>query len=226
MSTELVDPAIRRQILRAATAIAVATATVGMSFGALASAKHLSLLQAVVLSAFAFTGASQFALVAVLAGGGTAASAVTVALLLAARNGLYAVRLTPVMCWRGWRRLLGAHLTIDETTAMATALTEPAQMRLAFWATGVSLWVLWNLSTVVGVVAGSVLGSPEKWGLDVAFPAAFLALLAPQLRTPRAVVTALVAALVALMLVPVTSVGVPVLAAAATVVPLSLWRRG
>jgi len=224
VSTDVVEPAARRVIVRDALVIALATATVGLSFGALAAAKNLSLLQAAVLSAFAFTGASQFALVAVLGSGGTTASAVSVALLLAARNGLYAVRMTPLMGWRGWRRVLGAHLTIDETTAMATARTQPAEIRLAFWATGILLWLLWNLSTLVGAIVGSALGSPERWGLDVAFPAAFVALLAPQLRNRRAVVTAVVASLVALLLVPVAAVGVPVLAAAATVVPISLWR--
>lgn len=221
-----IEPEVRRQIISAAVAVALAVAAYGLSFGALAVAAHFSLAQAVVLSAFAFTGASQFALVGVLGGGGTAASAVSVALLLAARNGLYAVRMTPLMGWRGWRRLLGAHLTIDETTAMATARTQPAQIRLAFWATGIALWLLWNLSTLAGAAAGAAIGSPQRWGLDVAFPAAFLALLAPQLRTPRAVATAVLAVVVTLALVPVSPVGVPVLVAAATIVPIALWRRG
>ncbi|MEP7056137.1 MAG: AzlC family ABC transporter permease, partial [Actinomycetota bacterium] len=142
-----IQPDVRRGILRDAFAISFASATIGMSFGAIAVSRHLSIAQAGVLSAFAFTGASQFALVAVLGGGGTTASAVSVALLLGARNGLYAVRMTPLMGWRGWRRLIGAHLTLDETTAMATARTRPSESRLAFWATGIFLWSLWNVST-------------------------------------------------------------------------------
>lgn len=220
-----VDPAVGRRIIRDAVTVAVAVGAYAMSFGALAVAAHFSIAQAAVLSAFAFTGASQFALVGVLGSGGTAASAVSVALLLAARNGLYAVRMTPAMRWRGWRRLLGAHLTIDETTAMAMARTEPAELRLAFWATGISLWLLWNLSTVAGALAGSLIGSPQRWGLDVAFPAAFLALLAPQLRTPSAAVSAIAAVVAALVLVPIAPVGVPILAAAVTVLPISVWFR-
>lgn len=222
---DLIDPADRRRIVRDAVAVAVAVAAYGLSFGALAISAKFSLAQAAVLSAFAFTGASQFALVGVLGGGGTAVSAVSVALLLGARNGMYAVRMTPLMGWRGWRRVAGAHLTIDETTAMATARSKPAQIRLAFWATGIAVWVLWNASTLLGALAGSVIGEPERWGLDVAFPAAFLALLVPQLVTPRAVATAIVAVAVTLLLVPIMPVGVPVLAAAATVVPLTLWWR-
>ncbi|MEO6714747.1 MAG: AzlC family ABC transporter permease [Mycobacteriales bacterium] len=219
------DPMIRRGIVRDALAVAVATAAYGLSFGALAVAADFSVAQAAVLSALAFTGASQLVFVAILGDGGTALAAVSVALLLGARNGLYAVRLTPLMQWRGWRRVLGAHLTIDETTAMATARDDPAQTRLAFWATGILLWTLWNLSTVIGALAGNAVGSPETWGLDVAFPAAFVALLAPQLRTRRAIVTAVTAVLVALVLVPFAALGVALLAPALVVVPIAWWWR-
>lgn len=215
----------RHSIIRDAVAVGVAVAAYGLSFGALAVASGFSVAQAATLSAFAFTGASQFAYIGVLGGGGTAASAISVALLLGARNGLYAAGLTPLMAWRGWKRIAGAQLTIDESTAMATARQSPAEGRLAFWATGISVFVLWNLSTLLGAFAGGRVGSPERWGLDVAFPAAFLALLAPQLRGRRAVVTAGVAVLVTLALVPLAPVGVPVLVAAATVVPIALWGR-
>lgn len=215
---------VRRRIIRDAVAVALAVAAYGVSFGAIAVNSGFSVPQASVLSAFAFTGASQFTLVGILGAGGTAASAVSVSLLLAARNSLYAVAVTPLMRWRGLRRLLGAHFTIDETTAMAVARPDPQEARLAFWATGFALWTLWNLSTLAGALAGSGLGNPEKWGLDVAFPAAFVALLAPQLRGRRAVATALAAVVVTLVLVPSMPYGVPVLAAAATVVPAALWR--
>lgn len=207
-------------------AVAVAVAVYGMSFGAIAVGEGLHVGHAAVLSAFAFTGASQFALVGVLGAGGTAAGAVAVALLLGARNLLYAVRMTPLMRWRGAARLLGAHLTIDETTAMATARSDPREMRLAFWATGAALWTLWNLSTVIGALTGAALGDPERLGLDVAFPAAFLALLAPQLTTMRARLTAVAAVVVTLATVPIAPVGVPVLVAALTVVPAGLRQTG
>jgi 4-azaleucine resistance transporter AzlC len=218
------DALVRRGIIRDALAVAAAVAVYGLSFGALAHSEGLSVPQASVLSAFAFTGASQFAFVGVVGAGGSAFGAVAVALLLGARNLLYAVRLTPLMRWRGATRLLGAHLTIDETTAMATAQSGPPAARLAFWATGGALWLLWNLSTLLGALAGSLVGSPERLGLDVAFPAAFLALLVPQLTTTRARLTSVGAIAVALALVPVVPIGVPVLVAALTVVPAALWR--
>ena len=55
------------------------------------------------------------------------------------------------------RRLLAAQLTIDESTAMSAAQTDPAPQRLAFWITGVSVYVFWNLGTLLGASAGTAI---------------------------------------------------------------------
>jgi predicted branched-subunit amino acid permease len=122
--------------------------------------------------------------------------------------------------------VVGAHLVIDESTAMTLAHEDdPGARRLAFWATGLAVFVLWNVATLVGAVAGQALGDPADLGLDAAVPAAFLALLWPRLtdRTTRGVAVA--AALVALLLVPVTPAGVPVMASALVAVAAGIvWR--
>ena len=158
-----------------------------------------------------FTGASQFALVGVLGAGGGALAAVAGAVLLGTRNLLYAVRLADLLGLRGGRRVLAAQVTIDETTAMATGA--PAALSgLAFWATGASVYVLWNLATLAGALGAGVV-DPAALGLDAAVGAAFLGLLAPQVRDRPAVVVALAGAAVAALAVPVTPPGVPVLLA-------------
>lgn len=170
-----------------------------------------------------FTGASQFALVGVLGAGGTAVSAVAGALLLGARNTLYAVRMASLVPQRGPRRLLAAQLTIDESTAMATAAPERLA-GTAFWATGTTIYLLWNLMTLLGAVGAAQLGDPRALGLDALVPAAFLALLWPQLRDRGRVATAAGGAVIALLAVPLTSPGVPVLLAGLAVVPLLVRR--
>jgi predicted branched-subunit amino acid permease len=212
----------RREILRDSLAVAVSVVPYALSFGALSSQAGLSLAQTGVLSAFGFTGASQFAFVSSLHAGGTAAGAIALAWLLGARNGLYAVRMTQLMRWRGRRRVLGAHLTIDETTTMALGRDDPTHARAAFWTTGVLLWVLWNSSTLLGAWAGSEITDPQAWGLDAVIPAAFLALLLPQLRSRRPIVAASAAAAVTLAVAPVTPLGVPVFVAVLIAVPLAL----
>jgi predicted branched-subunit amino acid permease len=210
-------------VLRDAVGIGVAVGAYGLSFGAAAVTAGLSALQACVLSLLLFTGASQFALVGVLGAGGSAVAAVAGALLLGTRNTLYAVRLASLVPVRGLRRAVAAQLTIDESTGMATAA--PAGLApTAFWATGASVYVLWNLATLLGALGAARLGDPARLGLDAAVPAAFLALLAPQVRTRPLLAAALAGALVAAAAVPLTPPGVPVLLAGLVVLPLLVRR--
>jgi 4-azaleucine resistance transporter AzlC len=196
-----------------ALGIGVATGVYGISFGVLAVAAGLSPAQACAMSLLVFTGGSQFAAVGVIAAGGAASTAVLNALLLAVRNAAYGLSLASLLRGSWPRRALAAQLVIDESTAMARAQEDPADARGAFWMTGLSVFVLWNLGTLAGAVAGSGLGDPAALGLDAMFPAAFLALLAPQLRQPGAPAAALAGALIAVVLLPLTPSGIPVLAA-------------
>jgi len=178
-----------------------------------------------VMSMLVFTGASQFAFVGVLATGGGALAAMAPAVMLAMRNAAYGLSLVTVLRGPLRRRALEAQLVIDESTAMARAEDDPGAARRAFLATGVSVWICWNAGTLAGALLGGGLGDPRALGLDAMFPAAFLALLAPQLRRPGAPVAALAGAVAALALVPFAPAGVPVIAALAGVVPGVLVAR-
>lgn len=208
---------------RDALGVGVAVGAYGLSFGAAAVTAGLSTAQACALSLLVFTGASQFALVGVLGAGGSVVAGVASALLLGSRNLLYAVRLSSLVPTRGVRRVAAAQLTIDESTAMATAA--PAGLSaLGFWATGLAVYVLWNLATLLGAVGATRLGDPAALGLDAAVPAAFLALLAPQLRDRTTVRVAVAGAVLTACAVPFTPAGVPVLLAGLAVLPLLLRR--
>jgi 4-azaleucine resistance transporter AzlC len=204
----------RRSVARTAAAIGVATGTYGISFGVLSVAAGLSVAQTCAMSLLVFTGASQFAAVGVLGAGGSTAAAVAPALLLAGRNALYGLSLVPVLRGRLGARAVQSQLIIDETTAMARSQAEPAAAQFAFLATGVSVFLCWNVGTALGAVAGTGLANPASLGLDAMFPAAFLALLAPQLRRPGAPAAAIAGAVIATVLVPFTAAGVPILASA------------
>ncbi|MCW3010109.1 MAG: AzlC family protein [Solirubrobacterales bacterium] len=195
-----------------ALGIGLATGVYGISFGVLAVGAGLSVAQACAMSLLVFTGGSQFAAVSVVAVGGSMATAVVNGLLLGVRNTAYGLSIATLLRGGLGRRMLASHLVIDESTAMARAQEEPGEARGAFWLTGFAVFVLWNLGTLGGALAGSGL-DPGTFGLDAMFPAAFLALLAPQLRQRDAPTVALVGALIAVVLVPLTPAGVPVLAA-------------
>ena len=206
----------RAQILRTSLGVGVATGAYGLSYGALGTSAGLSVVQTCALSVLMFSGGSQFALIGVLGGGGNAVSGSASAMLLGARNALYGARLAPVLGLRGLRRAVGAQVVVDESTAVALRYEPEGVLaaRLGFWATGLAIFVLWNLSTLVGAVLGNQLGDPRDFGLDAAAPAAFLALLAPRLRGRSPWLTALAGAAVAVAVVPVVPAGVPVLLAA------------
>jgi branched chain amino acid efflux pump len=209
----------RDRIVGRAVGIGVGVGVYGVSFGVLAVAAGMSAAQACVMSMLVFTGASQFAFIGVLAAGGGAVAALGPAVMLALRNAAYGLSLAPVLPGRLRDRALAAHLVIDETTAMARAQDDPATSRRAFLATGVSVWLCWNAGTLLGALLGGGLSDPRAYGLDAMFPAAFLALLAPQLRRPGAPVAAIAGAVLALALLPYAPTGVPVIAALAGLVP-------
>jgi predicted branched-subunit amino acid permease len=215
----------RRRIVRDGFAVGLATGAYGLSFGALSTTAGLSTAQTCVLSLLMFTGASQFALVGVANSGGNPFTGAATAVLLGLRNTFYGVRLASLLQLRGARRrLTAAHFVLDESTAMAIARDTDAEARVAFWATGVSVFACWNVATLLGALGANALSDPKVLGLDAAAPAAFLALLAPRMRGREPWAIALSAALVAVVITPFVPSGVPVLAAAAVAVAFGVAR--
>lgn len=208
----------RRAIVRDALGIGVATGAYALSFGAISVTAGLSILQTCVLSLLMFTGASQFAMVGVIAAGGSPWAGAATAALLGSRNALYGLRLTTILQAVGWRRFAAAQLVIDESTAMAIAREDPAASRYAFWATGLSVFALWNIGSLAGALATHALPDPKVLGFDAAPPAAFLALLAPRLRAREPLAVAMAAAMVSLVALPFVPPGVPLLIVAVLVV--------
>ncbi len=209
---------------RTGLSIAVATGLYGVSFGALGVVAGLSVAQTAALSLLMFSGGSQFALVGVVAGGGSPASALGAATLLGLRNGVYGMQVNAMLRPRGWRRPALAQITIDESTATALVQSDPVERRRGFLAAGVGVFLLWNLFTVLGALAGDALGDPKRWGLDGAATAAFLALLWPRLKGVDDWAVAGVCALVTAALVPVLPTGVPILVAAVVAAVIGWWR--
>lgn len=217
----------RRRVITDSLGVGLAVGAYGVAFGAASVAAGFSPAQTSVSSLLTFTGGTQFAIAGVIAGGGTAAAALSSGYLLGARNTLYAVRLKPLLAVGGLRRWLAALVTIDESTAMALGQREPRLSRLAFWWTAAAVYFFWNVFTLLGAIGARLLGDPRRLGLDAAVPVAFLALLAPRLRAGLLPVrVAIAGAVIALVLIPLTPPGVPVLASCAALVLASDRRIG
>ena len=204
----------RRQVLRQCLSVGVATGAYAISFGALSVAAGLNLWQTIALSALLFSGGSQFAVVGIVATGGSGAAAVATSTLLGIRNGLYGLQMSRLLGVSGLRRMAAAQLTIDESTAVGVAQPERSAQRLGFWGTGIAVFVLWNLMTILGALVGDALGDPRRYGLDAAAPAAFCGLLWPRLKSGDTRAVAAVSVVIALVVAPHAPAGIPVLVAA------------
>ncbi|TXC99350.1 AzlC family ABC transporter permease [Streptomyces sp. ISID311] len=201
-------------VIRDALGVGVAVGLSGFAFGVTSAGAGLSLLQTCALSLLVFTGASQLALVGALAAGGNPLTAAAAALFLGARNAFYGLRLSAVLGYRATVKPLAAHWVIDETSAVTLAQPDRRSARLGFTVTGLTLYVLWNLTTLFGALGAGALGDTDAWGLDAAGPAVFLALLAPKLTTTVERLTAGLAVVLVMVTLPLLPTGVPVLISA------------
>ena len=197
---------------RAVAPLAVAVVGFGISFGVLARAAGFGWLAPIVMSATTFAGSAQFAATSILGDAGTVAAAVTAALLLNARYGPIGVSVAPYLGGSAWSRFVRAQLVVDESWALAAEGDGRFDPRVLIGA-GLVLYASWIGGTAIGAVGGEALGDPATLGLDAAFPALFLALLVPQVRSRKPLAAAVLGAVIALALTPFTPPGVPIIAA-------------
>jgi predicted branched-subunit amino acid permease len=216
---------LTKSTVRDSLSVAITVGTYGVAFGAASVAAGFSVLQSCLFSLFTFTGASQFAAVGVVASGGVAASAIAAAIMLGTRNALYGIQMAPLLKVKGVRRVLAAHITIDESTgvALTQAPRGVAAMREGFWITGTGVFLFWNIFTLLGALGAKALGNPASWGLDAAVPAAFLGLLWPRLQSNFLRGVAATSMVFAMLVTPWLPAGLPIIATTVVAVVLG-WR--
>lgn len=215
---------MRRAALRRALPIGAAVAVYGVSYGVLAVTAGLSPTLATLSSLLVLAGGSQFAFVGVLLAGGTPLAGVAGGLLLNLRFVPFGMAIARHLPPDGRsRRWLDSYLVVDEAVAVGLD-APPEEVAYRFRVTGWTVTVAWILATALGAFGGQFLGDPERLGLDAAFPAGFLALLAPWLRTRAGQVAAATGAMIAVALTPVTAPGVPIVAAALGAVVALRWQ--
>lgn len=211
---EEADARVRRAIHRQAASIVASVAPFGIVFGASAATAGLTLLQAIGFSTLVFGGSSQFAAVEILGDGGSVVSAAAAGLLLNVRSLAFGVIMAPALTGVWWQRAAMSQLMIDESTAVATTQAALRLRRYGYLVAGLGVFVVWNLTTVVGHLLFSGAGDLiTDLGLDAAGPAAFLALLWPRLSMRPQLRTAVAGAAIAVLLIPIAPAGVPILAA-------------
>jgi len=212
--------------LRDSLSVSLTVGAYGVAFGAAAVANGFTVLQSCLLSLLTFSGASQFAVVGVLGAGGSALSGIATASLLGIRNGLYGVIMAPRLKVKGFKRIIAAQVTIDESTGVALGqeVRSPEAMRQGFWLTGFGVFFFWNLFTLAGALGAQAMGDIRAWGLDSAVPAAFLGLVWPRLKTNSDRALAIGCAVFAVAMTPILPAGLPIIATAFIAIALGLRR--
>jgi len=207
---------IESTTFRDSLSVSITVGAYGTAFGAAAVANGFSLLQTCLLSLLTFSGASQFAVIGVLGAGGGALSGIATASLLGIRNGVYGVIMAQRLKVKGFKRIIAAQITIDESTAVALGQEVRGEkaMRQGFWLTGFGVFLFWNLFTLAGALGAQAMGDIRAWGLDSAVPAAFLGLVWPRLKTNRDRALAVGCMLFALAMTPILPAGLPIIATA------------
>lgn len=199
---------------RRAWPLAVAVGGFGLTYGVLARQAGFTSVEAVVFSVLTFAGSAQFAAVSIVGDGGTALAAIVAALLLNARYLPIGLSVAPYLPGRAAARAAQGQVAVDESWAVSHRGGGRYDPRLLVGA-GVTIYAAWVVCSIAGVAAGSALGDPETFGLDAAFPALFLALLAGQIHDRRLLSAALAGGAIALAMVPLVPPGVPIVAASA-----------
>ena len=217
---------IESTTFRDSLSVSITVGAYGTAFGAAAVANGFSLLQTCLLSLLTFSGASQFAVIGVLGAGGGALSGIATASLLGIRNGVYGVIMAPRLKVKGFKRIVAAQITIDESTAVALGQEVRGEkaMRQGFWLTGFGVFLFWNLFTLAGALSAQAMGDIRAWGLDSAVPAAFLGLVWPRLKTNRDRVLAVGCMIFALAMTPILPAGLPIIATAFIAVAVGLRK--
>jgi 4-azaleucine resistance transporter AzlC len=198
--------------LRAGVPYALAGFLLSLSFGVLARDAGFSVIAAIVMSAIVFAGSAQFAAISIVSAGGSIGAAVGAAALMNSRFLAMGIALAPSLPGRAHRRAAQGQTVVDASWAMANRGDGTFDRWFLFGSTAVQ-YVTWVTGTLVGALAGDVIGNPAKYGLDAIYPTFFLALLLVELRNRRARWVAALGAAIALALVPVVPPGLPVLAA-------------
>ena len=217
---------IESTTFRDSLSVSITVGAYGTAFGAAAVANGFSVLQTCLLSLLTFSGASQFAVIGVLGAGGGAVSGIATASLLGIRNGVYGVIMAPRLKVKGFKRIIAAQITIDESTAVALGQEVRGEkaMRQGFWLTGFGVFLFWNLFTVAGALGAQAMGDIRAWGLDSAVPAAFLGLVWPRLKTNRDRFLAVGCMIFALAMTPILPAGLPIIATAFIAVAVGLRK--
>jgi len=159
--------------------VEISAFAVGLVFGVLAGQAGLSAAESVLMSALVFSGAAQFVVLGLWAPPLPVLGIALTTLVVGLRHLLMGAALSPVFSRLPRLKAYGSvFFMTDENWALTMSEFSKGRRDAAFLlGGGLAIFASWTISTLVGRTVGQALRSPERWGLDFAFTAVFLALL-------------------------------------------------
>ena len=199
----------------------------GLAFAVTAREAGLSALETQALSLLVFAGSAQVSAAGLFGAGASGIEIVLTTLLLNVRHVLYGLSLAREITLTRRQRPVAAYFLTDEAFGVVAASRERSFAFLL--GAELSLFVTWNLATFGGALLGGAIPDPEKLGVDLIFPLAFLALLVPLVRTRAELIVAAVSAALAYVLARSLPGGLPILVTGVAGSLLGAWltrKRG
>src|SRR6056297_2548327 len=193
------DRSAFRQGVRDVTPLLLGIIPFGFIAGIATVNAGLGLPEAVGLSAIVFAGAAQLAALDLIGRDAPLAIVVVTAVIINLRMLMYSASIAPHFQRLASRtKAAVAYLLTDQAYALAIARfrSEDSTHSVAYYfGVAATLWVVWQLTTVAGVVLGTSV--PESLGLEFAVPLVFLALLIPAMEDGPTTVAGLLGGTVA-----------------------------
>jgi len=186
--------------------ILLGVAPFGMIYGVLAIAAGLKTAPAQAMSSIVFAGSAQFIAAQLFQDGAPAVVMLLTAFVVNVRHMLYSASIAPHLRHLSWKwKALLAYLLTDEAYAVVITHYNRAQdtpdatsqRHWYFLGAGLALWVVWQISTGIGIALGAQV--PARWGLDFTLALTFIALVVPALKDRASVAAALAAGIVAVL---------------------------
>ncbi|MDW6005065.1 AzlC family ABC transporter permease [Vibrio mangrovi] len=181
--------------------LSVAVLPWGLLAGSFAVDSGLTFTESQALSAIVFAGSAQLVATGMIKAGAGLFSLLLTVFFIASRHFLYSVSMRSKISGLPfrWRMVLGFLLT-DELFALISHQDEARFNRWYALGAGISFYLLWNIATLVGIVAGHAIPQLNSMGLDFAIAATFIAIVIPNVKTLPVLVSVLTGLIMSVLL--------------------------
>jgi 4-azaleucine resistance transporter AzlC len=200
----------------------------GIAFGVAASAKGISPGISVFMSIAIYAGASQFAVLDLWYAPLPLATLALTVLAVNARHILLGAALAPWLLQVPILRRLAALLLLSDAN-FAHAMSARGRGETdagTLFGSGLTMWIMWIVSTAIGALAGSLLGDLSRFGFDAIMVAYFTAVIVGQWKGRSDLFPLIAAAAVAVAGTYVLPPGWHIIAGALAGAIVGMWRHG